>query len=207
MKPYIVAVGGGSGSGKTSVVKQLRTLLHTSCSLVEMDRYYLDRSHLTPEERTQINYDHPDSIEKDLLLEQLTQLRSGAQIEIPQYDFKTHTRQGSVPLKPARILILDGIFSLCDPRLLDLIDLKLYVECDADIRLARRAQRDEKLRGRSLENVVEQYVKSVKPMHAKFIEPTKFRADLIIPWHERNPKAVGMVAQLIEDSVSRMEHS
>lgn len=197
MSPYIVACGGGSGSGKSTVVKLLQKELNTGSTVIELDQYYRDRSHLSLHERRGLNYDHPDAIESELLLQHLDQLLDGKPISYPQYDFATHTRKGHQTLHPAPVLLIDGIFALCDPQIVSRVHLSLYIECDSDIRLARRAQRDAALRGRDFNSVMEQYVKTVKPMHAQHIEPTKYRADLILPWHDQNQMAIEMVCRLI----------
>ncbi len=198
METIIVGVSGGSGSGKSDFVNHLAQAIDPPPLVLALDHYYRDLSAMPPSARDHVNYDDPDAIEWDLLRKQLAVLRAGKPIDRPIYDFALHIRAGSVKVEPASIIILDGIFALCDSELVTSLDLRLYVECDADVRLARRMIRDSKTRGRSIEQVFSQFYTTVKPMHAKHIEPTKYFADLIVPWHERNPRAVHLIASIIK---------
>ncbi|MFW7378543.1 MAG: uridine kinase [Oligoflexus sp.] len=207
--PFMVAVSGGSGSGKTTFVRMLQEKLQNHDPLViSIDHYYQDLSHLTPEERVRQNFDDPSAIEKDLLREQISLLRRGIPVERPIYDYATHTRRpGSVTLKPSSLIILDGIFSLCYHELLQLLDLKLFIDVDDDIRVVRRVGRDMAERGRSFDSCVQQYLGTVKAMHQKYIEPTKKHADYIIPWHQTNHKALNYTAGLLATELNRMHLS
>lgn len=203
--PFMVAVSGGSGSGKTTFVRMLQERLLTQDPLViSIDHYYRDLSHLTPEERALQNFDDPSAIERELLGEQVSLLRRGIPVERPIYDYATHTRRpGSITLKPSTLIILDGIFSLCYTELFHLLDLKIYLDVDDDIRVVRRIGRDMAERGRSFESCAQQYLGSVKAMHHKYIEPTKKHADYIIPWHEKNIKALEFTAELITNQLNQ----
>ena len=197
MEPFILGIAGGSGSGKTTFVELLTAKLNQKPLILSIDHYYLDRSHLTPQERGAINYDDPKAIEMDLLVKHLKAIKQNQSIDRSTYDFASHTRSKPVTIAPAKVVIVDGIFSLVDERLLSLFNLSLYVEADSDVRLARRLLRDSSERGRKPKDVVQQYQASVKPMHQKFIEPTKFKADFIIPWAEHNHRALDLIADMI----------
>lgn len=194
MKPLIIGVAGGTGSGKTTVVhKIIEALPSHDVVLIQHDSYYRDRSHLSPEERTGINYDHPDALETSLFADHLELLISGKPAEIPVYDFVTHTRQSeTVQVKPASVVVVEGILILADKRLRSLMDIKVFVDTDDDERFIRRMERDVRERGRSYESVVEQYLNSVKPMHIEFVEPSKRYADIIIPEGGHNRVAIDL---------------
>ena len=203
--PFMVAVSGGSGSGKTTFVKSLTSLLADHEPLViSMDDYYRDLSHMTPEERSEINFDHPKAIERELVHEQISLLRAGVEVKKPIYDFASHTRkEDTVIVKPGKVIILDGIFSLCYPELYRLLDLKIFLDVDSDIRVVRRIGRDMSERGRNFVNSAQQYLNSVKAMHEKYIEPTKSQADFIIPWQDFNDRAVSYIAEIIKLQLSK----
>ncbi|MBC7660111.1 MAG: uridine kinase [Chitinophagaceae bacterium] len=205
LAPFMVAVSGGSGSGKTTFVSKLKERLDTQRPLIiNIDHYYKDLAHLDPEERARCNFDDPESIEKALLYKQVSQLQSGQCVERPSYDFATHTRTEITELlEPSPVIIMDGIFSLCFPELLQLFDLKIFIDVDDDVRVVRRIRRDTAERGRSFESCSSQYLGSVKAMHRKHIEPTKVSADIVVPWHNMNERAVGYIADLISLSVQR----
>ncbi len=182
-KPIVIGVAGGSGSGKTSVTKSIyEKFKGHSIMILEQDYYYKDQSHLPFEERLKTNYDHPLAFDNDLLLEHITKLLNYESIEKPVYDYAMHTRSEEViHVEPKDVIILEGILVLEDERLRDIMDIKLFVDTDADLRIIRRMMRDIKERGRSIDSVIEQYTSVVRPMHNQFIEPTKRYADVIIP--------------------------
>ena len=180
--PLLIGIAGGTGSGKSTLAADLlsRYAREGSC-LLEQDSYYRDRSHLNAAERDAINYDEPEAIEHDLLLEQVESLMSGKAIEKPVYCFKSHTRSREVQVvNPSRVIVLEGLFALWDPRMRLLMDLKIYVDAAADLRFLRRARRDVSERGRTINSVSEQYLNTVRPMHELHIEPTKAYADLVV---------------------------
>lgn len=199
-KPIIIGVAGGSGSGKTSVARAIYDHFQGgSIMMIEQDYYYKDQSHLTFEERLLQNYDHPLAFDIDLLIHQVHELISGRPVEKPVYDYANHTRAAeTIPLEPKDVIILEGILVLDDERLRDLMDIKLYVDTDADLRFIRRLMRDTNERGRSLESVVDQYTTVVRPMHTQFIEPTKRYADVIIPVGGENKVAIDLLIAKIQ---------
>ena len=181
MKTTIIGIAGGTGSGKSTFTNRLKAYFGDRITVMYHDNYYRPHDDLPFEERQKINYDHPDSLETDLLIEHLKALREGKAIDCPTYDFAHHTRAKEiVRVEPSRVIIVEGILILQDPRLRDLFDIKIFVEADADERILRRVTRDIKERGRSLENIMEQYLTTVKPMHYLYVEPTKTVADLIL---------------------------
>ena len=201
MDPVIIGIGGGTGSGKTTVAKEVRKHFpEESVVILHHDSYYLDRSDLSPMLREQINYDHPDSFDNHLMMDHLNQLRSGKAIEKPIYDFETHTRlQETITVRPARIILLEGILVLADDGLRDLMDIKLYVDTDADERFIRRLRRDIVDRGRTVDQVIDQYLKTVRPMHLQFVEASKRYADVIIPEGGQNLVAVDLIVTKVRD--------
>ena len=181
MKTTIIGIAGGTGSGKSTFTNRLKAYFGDRITVMYHDNYYRPHDDLPFEERQKINYDHPDSLETDLLIEHLKALREGKAIDCPTYDFAHHTRAKEiVRVEPSRVIIVEGILILQDARLRDLFDIKIFVEADADERILRRVTRDIKERGRSLENIMEQYLTTVKPMHYLYVEPTKTVADLIL---------------------------
>ena len=181
MKTTIIGIAGGTGSGKSTFTNRLKAYFGDRITVMYHDNYYRPHDDLPFEERQKINYDHPDSLETDLLIEHLKALREGKAIDCPTYDFAHHTRAKKiVRVEPSRVIIVEGVLILQDPRLRDLFDIKIFVEADADERILRRVTRDIKERGRSLENIMEQYLTTVKPMHYLYVEPTKTVADLIL---------------------------
>ena len=202
--PFMVAVSGGSGSGKTTFVNALADKLGTSSLLIlSLDDYYRDLSHLKAEERSRVNFDDPKAIELELLKNQVETLRRGESVSKPLYDFATHTRRAESQLvEPAGLIVLDGIFSLCYPELYALLDLKIFIDVDPDIRVVRRIGRDMEQRGRSFAGSADQYLGSVKAMHAKYIEPSKHYADFVIPWHRRNEPALQLLSKVIKLELS-----
>lgn len=193
-RTVVIGLAGGSGSGKTTIAEALVDAIE-GVAYLRHDDYYRHRPELTYDERTKVNYDHPDSLETSLLVEHVQALRSGQPIERPVYDFTTHTRsEATVVVAPAPVVVLEGILVLADEDLRRFLDLKIYVDTDADLRLARRMERDIHERGRTPESVLTQYLTTVRPMHLEFVEPSKKHADMIIPGGFR----VGAVATVIE---------
>ncbi len=181
--PLVVGIAGGTGSGKTTVAHKLAAAMPQGrCVTIEHDAYYKDQGHLSPEERAQVNYDHPASLESSLLADHLRDLRAGRAVDIPIYDFATHTRRAQKRhVEPAPVIIVEGILVFCEANLREQMDIKIFVDTDADIRLMRRIRRDLELRGRTFSSVRDQYYATVRPMHIEYVEPTKRWADLIVP--------------------------
>lgn len=196
----IVGIAGGTGSGKTTVVRKIQKALNQNCVIVlPQDSYYKDNQHLTLEERQKINFDHPDSIEFSLLAEHIRMLKSGVPVQMPQYSYITCLRsEETVHIEPARVVILEGILILSDPELRSMMHIKAFVDADPDDRLIRVIERDMAERGRDISNVLERYYETVKPSHLQFIEPTKRYADIIIPGGGENEVAINMVVSTIE---------
>ncbi len=196
-RPLFIGLAGGSGSGKTTVAERVIGLLADSVSYLQHDAYYRHMPELSYEERTKVNYDHPSSLETELLIKHLEQLRTGIAVERPVYDFAQHLRsRETVRIAPAPVVLVEGILVLSEAELRSELDLKIFVDTDPDVRLARRILRDIDERGRSLESVIEQYFSTVRPMHIEFVETSKRYADLIIP-EGANPAAVATVVELI----------
>ena len=203
-QPLLIGVAGGSGSGKTTVVRRIvRALGEDQVVVVHHDSYYRDASHLPMEERVQINYDHPESLETELLIEHLQALLRGEPVDVPVYDFSAHARlDESRRVLPRPVVIVDGILILWDRKLRDLMDVKLFVDADADVRLGRRLQRDMDERGRSPDSVLTQYMDTVRPMHLEFVEPSKRYADVIIPRGGHNRVGVDVVVATVRSALS-----
>ena len=199
----IIGIAGGTGCGKTTVVNQIvEQLPKNEVVVISQDSYYNDLAHLTKEERGRVNFDHPKSIDFDLLIEQVRKLKSGKTIEIPIYSFVEETRlAGTVTTEPKEVVIVEGILVLSNPKLRELFDIKIYVHADSDERLIRRLQRDIKERGHDLDKVLYRYQTAVKPMHNEFIEPSKEFADIIIPNNHYNTVAVDMVRTIINQKL------
>lgn len=201
----IIGIAGGTGSGKTTVVNRIiRALPPGEVAVLPQDSYYKDLSHLKPEERQKINFDEPKAIEWSLLVEQLQQLREGKTIEMPTYSYLTCTRQKeTVTVQPRDVVIVEGILVLCDPVLRDMMDIKCFVDADADDRLIRVISRDCVERGRTPQMVIDRYERVLKPMHCQYIEPSKRFADLIIPQGGTNKVAIGLLTDFIEARLRR----
>jgi uridine kinase len=199
MRPIVIGVAGGTGSGKTTVANEiLQRVGADQIAYIPHDAYYRDLAHLPSHERKRINYDHPDSLESELLVDHLKELRAGRAVEIPVYDFTTHTRtQETRRVGPAPVILVEGILVFTEPRLRAQFDVKLYIDTDADVRFIRRLRRDIEERGRSVESVCSQYLSTVRPMHLEFVEPSKRYADVIIPEGGFNEVAIDMVATRI----------
>lgn len=198
MKPLIIGIAGGTGSGKTTLVDRLREQFGDDISVLAHDSYYKAHHDLPLEERRLLNYDHPSSFDTDRMIADLEQLRAGRAIERPVYDYTIHDRaEETVTVQPNKVILVDGILVFEDPALRDLMDIKIFVDTDADVRILRRILRDVKERGRSLDSIVEQYLSTVKPMHEQFIEPSKRYADIIVPEGGKNLVAIMMIVQRI----------
>ena len=204
MDMLTIGIAGGTGSGKTTLTENIVAAFRDDISVIHHDSYYKAHNELSYEERCRLNYDHPDAFDTELLLEHLKQLKEGRSVEVPVYDFTVHNRSDrTVTVNPARVLVVEGILIFSDPALCDQMDIKIYVDTDADVRILRRILRDVEQRGRSLESVVNQYLSTVKPMHDQFVEPSKRRADIIIPEGGNNTVALEMVMERIRGYVGR----
>ena len=194
----VIGIAGGSGSGKTTVVRRIVDSLAGEVTVLDHDRYYRDHPELRLEERAALNYDHPDSLETGLMVEHVKALKAGHAVDAPVYDFTLHARAAATErFEPRKALIVEGILVFSDKRLRELMDVKVFVDADDDIRFIRRLERDIADRGRTLQSVVDQYLGTVKPMHLEFVEPTKRYADVIIPQGGHNAVAIDMVLTLI----------
>ena len=201
---FVIGIAGGTGAGKTTVSRLVTRDLGDSVTRIPLDNYYEDLSHLDFEERQEVNYDHPSAFEWELLREHLEVLLEGQSIEMPQYDFEIHNRKEErVDVEPTDVIVLEGILALYDEEINDMMDLRLFVETDADVRILRRIRRDVIDRGRDLEGVIDQYLSTVKPMHEQFIEPTKKDADIIIP-EGANSVAVNLLEEKVQAESSEM---
>jgi uridine kinase len=200
VKPLVVGIAGGSGSGKSTVARRLTEALQgASVAFIDMDAYYRNFAHLAMDERRRINWDHPDAFDWELLLEQLRALAAGLPVEKPVYDFVTHTRAPeTVPIAPVDVIVIDGILLFTDERVRELCDVKVFVDADADVRVIRRIRRDTRKRGRTLEEILDQYLTTVQPMHLQFVEPSKRYADIIVPRGGHNQVAIEMLVAKIQ---------
>ncbi|HBK5939044.1 TPA: uridine kinase [Staphylococcus pseudintermedius] len=207
MATTIIGIAGGSGSGKTSVTNKIMNNLEGhSVALIEQDYYYKDQSHLTFEQRLKTNYDHPFAFDNDLLIQNLKSLQSGQSVEVPSYDYTNHTRSDkTIAFQPKDVIIVEGIFALENEELRNMMDVKIYVDTDADLRILRRLVRDTKERGRTMESVIDQYLTVVRPMHNQFIEPTKKFADIIIPEGGSNKVAIDIMTTKIQALVRKKD--
>jgi uridine kinase len=210
-KPFIIGVAGGSGSGKSTVTKQIISTLnsHRDISVLYQDNYYKDRSHLSEEERKSVNFDHPNALDWDLMRVALKKLSNCESSQVPIYDFTNHTRKPeSSTINPTRIIIIEGIFALYDDEIVEQMSLKIFVDTASDIRLIRRIKRDIIERNRSLEDICQQYLNFVRPMYKQFVEPTKIKADVILP-HGSNIAALEMILSrikaIINNDVSQLD--
>lgn len=196
----IIGIAGGTGSGKTTVVNQIiEELNNQEVEVISQDSYYMDTSHLTYEERSKINFDHPKSIDFDLLVSHLKELKRGNSVEQPVYSFVQHNRTNqTITTRPRKVMIVEGILILSNPEIREMFDIKIFVHADSDERLIRRLRRDIAERGRDLEEVLNRYKTTLKPMHQQFIEPTKEFADIIIPNNRYNTVAVDIVQTIIK---------
>ena len=190
----VIGIAGGSGSGKTTLVKNLMTQFGPQITVLSHDNYYKRHDELTLEERSQLNYDEPAALDTSLMVYQLDQLRHGKAIQCPVYDFTVHNRSDeTLTVQPEQVIIVEGILIFENKELRDLMDIKIFVDADADIRICRRMKRDVNKRGRSLESVITQYQQTVKPMHEKYVEPSKKHADIVVPEGGKNMVALAMI--------------
>ena len=199
MNTVIIGIAGGSGSGKTTLTNRLwKQFGPDEVSVLNHDSYYKRHNELPYEERCKLNYDHPDSFDTPLLVEHLKALRAGQPVKVPIYDYSIHNRTDrTVTVYPAPVIIVEGILIFASPELCEQMDMKVYVDTDADVRILRRIMRDVKQRGRTLDSVVEQYLTTVKPMHEQFVAPSKRKADLIVPEGGRNPVALQLLIKWV----------
>ena len=204
MKTIIIGIAGGTGSGKTTLTRRLRDHFGANeVSVINHDSYYKRHDELPYSERCKLNYDHPDSFDTGLLVEHLHELLAGRCVEVPVYDYSVHNRSDrTVRVCPAPVIIVEGILIFASPELCDMMDLKVFVDTDADVRILRRIVRDVKDRGRTLDSVVNQYLTTVKPMHEQFVEPSKRKADLIVPEGGRNMVALDMLIKWVATHLS-----
>ena len=205
-RPLIIAVVGGSGSGKTTVARAIHRSLGVDASFIDQDAYYHDLAHLELADRTKVNFDHPDAFDAELLARHLEQLGRGEPIEKPTYDFARHTRaERTETIRPAPVVVVEGILLLADARLRALFDIKIFVEVADDVRFIRRLRRDIRDRGRTVEMVVEQYLSTVRPMHLEFVEPSKRYADIILPEGGHNRIGIEMLQARVEAEMRRRQ--
>lgn len=204
MKPFVIGIAGGTGSGKTTVARRIYDSLHLdSAVFLDQDSYYRRLDHLPLEERRRVNFDHPDSLDNDLLVDHLRRLIAREPVEKPVYDFVAHTRAPHTQrVVPRDVILVEGILLFVEPRIRDLIDLKIFVDTEADVRFIRRMRRDLELRGRTVESIVEQYLGTVRPMHFEFVEPTKRYADVIIPRGGNNTPGIEVIAARIRERLA-----
>ncbi len=198
--PLVIGIAGGSGSGKTTVAQEILNRVGPArISFLQHNSYYKDLSGLPPTQRIEVNFDHPNSLETELLIQHITQLKNEKAVEIPIYDFSTHSRTDKTfTVKPHRVILVEGILIFAEAILRDLFDIKIFVDTDADIRFIRRLERDLAERGRTTASVIHQYIKTVRPMHLEFVEPSKRYADIIIPEGGFNTAALDMVVARVE---------
>ena len=208
MDVMILGIAGGTGSGKATLTRRLKERFGDEGSVVYHDNYYKRRDDLTYEERCAINYDHPNAFDTDMLLEHLAQLKAGKAVECPVYDFTVHNRSDkTVLVQPAPVIIVEGILIFAFPELCDLMDIKVFVDTDADVRILRRIVRDVNKRGRTLESVISQYLTTVKPMHEQFVEPSKRKADIIVPEGGKNTVALEMLVHRVSSHLGRSDEN
>lgn len=203
INPVIIGIAGGTGSGKSTFTNRIKAMFGDEVTVIYHDNYYREHDDIPFEERKKINYDHPDSLETELLLEHLKSLKAGESVQCPVYDFSQHNRSKEfVEIKPSSIILLEGILILADERLRELMDIKVFVDADADERILRRVRRDMVERGRDIDNIMEQYLTTVKPMHYMYIEPTRHHADIVIN-SGMNEVAFDIMASKIADLLKK----
>lgn len=203
MKPMIIGIAGGTGSGKTTLTRRLKQRFGSAVSVISHDNYYKRHDELSYEQRCRLNYDHPDAFETDLLVEHLAALRRGEAIDCPVYDFTRHNRSDeTLHIAPSPVILVEGILIFAEPKLRDLMDIKIFVDTDADVRILRRILRDVKERGRSLDSVISQYLTTVKPMHEQFVQPSRQYADIVVLEGGHNLVALDMIIHHIRGHIS-----
>ena len=204
MKTMIIGIAGGTGSGKTTLTRRLKQRFGEDVSVVYHDNYYKAHDEMSYEERCKLNYDHPDAFDTDLMIEQVKQLKAGKSVSCPTYDYTVHNRaKETVTIRPTKVIIVEGILIFENKALRDLMDIKIFVDTDADVRILRRLVRDVRERARSVESVVEQYLTTVKPMHEQFVEPSKRCADIIVLEGGHNVVALDMIIQRVQAHISQ----
>jgi uridine kinase len=203
-KRIVIGVAGGTGSGKTTVSEAILDRVgRDQIAFLQHDSYYRDRSHLPPEERPNANFDHPHALESELLAQHLASLKAGQAVEVPLYDYTSHTRRAETArVEPRRVILVEGILIFAEKTLRELMDIKVFVDTDADLRFIRRLQRDITERGRTVETVIRQYTETVRPMHLEFVEPSKRYADIIIPEGGFNVTAIDMLVTKVKDMIA-----
>lgn len=200
----VIGIAGGTGSGKTTITRKIMQSFGGDVSVIYHDNYYKAHHNMSYEERSRLNYDHPDAFDTELLISDLKKLRSGEAVRCPTYDYTIHDRSDkTVTVKPAKVIIVEGILIFQSIELCELMDIKIYVDTDADVRILRRIVRDVRDRGRSLDSVVNQYLSTVKPMHEQFVEPSKRKADIIIPEGGHNQVALEMVIERVRAHLAK----
>ena len=200
-----IGIAGGTGSGKTTITKRIMERFGGNVSVVNHDNYYKAHDEMTYEERCKLNYDHPDAFENDLMIEHLKQLKAGKSVRCPVYDYTVHNRsKETILIKPAKVIIVEGILILADKQLCDQMDIRVFVDTDADVRILRRIVRDVKKRERTLESVIDQYLTTVKPMHEAFVEPSKKNAHILVPEGGKNAVALDLIENLIAKHIEGM---
>ncbi|MDO9578551.1 MAG: uridine kinase [Candidatus Cloacimonadales bacterium] len=199
-QPVVIGISGGTGSGKSTITDAIQSKVKQEITLIQQDNYYRSFGHLTKSERARINFDHPASFDTELLIEHISLLKKKIPIEMPLYDFKSHNRtKETISKNPSRIIIVEGILVFENPELRDLMDIRIFVDTDADVRILRRIVRDMTERGRTLESVIDQYYETVRPMHIDFVEPTKKYAHIIIPEGGQNTIGIDMIVAKINE--------
>ena len=200
----VIGVAGGTGSGKTTLVKALMNRFGENITVLSHDNYYKQHNELTYEERAKLNYDHPDAFDTDMMIEHLRLLKQGVAIDCPTYDFTVHNRaEGILHIEPEKVIVVEGILIFQDLELCREMDIKIFVDTDADVRLCHRIRRDVRKRGRTIESVIDQYLTTVKPMHEQFVEPSKKNADLIVPEGGKNLIALEMIVGRIQRHIEQ----
>lgn len=203
-KPILIGIAGGTGSGKSTITKEIfKAINEDSVTIIEQDSYYKDQSHLSYKDRVKTNYDHPDAFDNKLLITHLSDLLNGKSIMKPIYNFETHNRkEETIEVAPKDIIILEGILILFEKEIRDLLDIKIFVDTDSDVRIIRRIQRDINDRGRTLDSVIDQYMETVRPAHLQFVEPAKRYADIIIPEGGYNRVAIDIIVAKINEIIN-----